>query len=257
MTSILFTSSEHRMPPIYKMLRRNDQELNFFMWILFHIVSISSSGVRNYLKEALVNIIAVHAEVKQSPHTLWYISIVVCKSSHVSVRCLQCLRISYPGFCLKLSRQLQTRCVALCSVSPLSAKMVPYRYGLLITRPWLICQPPHFWGTYHLCFSYNIVHFKLVHQTLECFVFISHSYRHPQARLELCALRDAIVAYLNTKSKWVSFIHWCCGLGGNLHIVWAQWFMALNVSIINLNSRTSLTTIPIYGTLWVLERKWK
>lgn len=36
-----------------------------------------------------------------------------------------------------------------------------------------------------------------------------------------------------------------------------QWFMVENVRDINLSSRTSLTTIPIYVTWWFMERKWK
>lgn len=37
----------------------------------------------------------------------------------------------------------------------------------------------------------------------------------------------------------------------------AKWFMRENVTNINLSSRTSLTTIPIYVTWWFMERKWK
>lgn len=36
-----------------------------------------------------------------------------------------------------------------------------------------------------------------------------------------------------------------------------EWFMIENVTNINLSSRTSLTTIPIYVTWWLMERKWK
>lgn len=71
--------------------------------------------------------------------------------SFMCLRSLQSLRTWFLGFCLELLSQLQTRCVALCSVCPPSAKTERCRYSLtrtqssfsLIVRPWLISRPPH------------------------------------------------------------------------------------------------------------------
>lgn len=122
---------------------------------VFYVAPCRPSGVRNYLKEALVNIITVHAEV-ESPNsssdlisanlafTGWFLS---------PLRSSQSLRTWSPGSCPRSSSQLQMRCVVLCSVCLPSARMEPCRYLqwdthkqnslALLVRPWLISGPSH------------------------------------------------------------------------------------------------------------------
>lgn len=130
-----------------------------------HVAPSSPSGVRNYLKEALVNIITVHAEVQTAStprlhhenfscslvlfiksyiYQLFFVCLFVCSFrcplSYLFITNLVCLRSSrslrtwFHGFCQKLLSRLRTRCVVLCNVCPPSAKMEPCRYTLTHTQ---------------------------------------------------------------------------------------------------------------------------
>lgn len=104
------------------------------VWIVIHAVRLSSSDVRNYLKEALVNIIAVHAEVNPTYILLThcvarpFITPWLLTSTCLCLRSSPSLRIWCRAFCRKLLSQLRMRCVASCSVCLPSAKMELCRY---------------------------------------------------------------------------------------------------------------------------------
>lgn len=133
------------------------------MWCI--LLNLFLAGVRNYLKEALVNVIAVHAEVQtlvrhKTPfvHTSSFL-----KPSDLPGRSSQSRGIWFLEFCPELLNRLQTRCVALCSASRHSAKTEPFRYTLartssssLIVEPWLICRAHiKWWGGDPPVFSDN------------------------------------------------------------------------------------------------------
>lgn len=205
-------------------------KVNFF-FLLFVCVFLANvapccpSGVRNYLKEALVNIITVHAEVKIfqiHPFDFFYPNRAFSGRFCPPLRSSRSLRTWSLGSCPRLSSQSQTRCAVLCSVCLPSARTEPCRYLqwnahkqsslALLLRPWLIIIPSHSSGGFSVVLSqlptvkdsgYFISICSLL--PLSC---TPHPLQPtvsppcpPQARLELCALRDAIAAYLNTESK--------------------------------------------------------
>lgn len=163
------------------------------------------------------------------------------------VRSLQSPRIWFLRFSRGSWHQLQMRCVAWCSVCPLSAKTAPCRYTIsVIVRPWLISRRRtcflrgevgmSFLLTPHLSWrSWQFINYHLVLATPSFFFFF------PSIRLgPAWALRP--------KRR--------CG---HIHKPWQQvsmcalWFMAVNVTDISFHQGN----IPLNNPCVLVSGFWK
>lgn len=162
----------------------------------------SASGVRNYLKEALVNIITVHAEVSSHLSCI-FISTQPCVHLLIFVS-LQVFTVSKDLVPCVLSKIVESVADEMCRLMQCVSTFS--KNGALQVQ--CSTHRPH--GGQFCTHSMTLTQKKTLSRVGE---FTCNSYclknrspfpiPPPQARLELCALRDAVATYLNPESKWV------------------------------------------------------